>query len=62
MQIYLTEKIGNPELFGGRREELKFFLTWAEGVKQQMSKNTAIPACRKTGKAALLQRLGRKIQ
>ncbi len=57
MQIYLTEKIGNPELFTGRRDELKFFLDWCEGVKGQFSKSTAILSRRKTGKTALLQRL-----
>ncbi|MCP4403027.1 MAG: hypothetical protein GY801_37695 [bacterium] len=57
MQIYLTEKIGNPELFTGRRNELKFFLDWCEGVKGQFSKSTAILSRRKTGKTALLQRL-----
>ncbi|MCP4401064.1 MAG: hypothetical protein GY801_27675, partial [bacterium] len=57
MQIYLTEKIGNPELFTGRRNELKFFLDWCEGIKGQFSKSTAILSRRKTGKTALLQRL-----
>ncbi|MCP4405494.1 MAG: hypothetical protein GY801_50355, partial [bacterium] len=56
-RIYLTEKIGNPELFTGRRNELTFFLEWCEGVKGQFSKSTAILSRRKTGKTALLQRL-----
>lgn len=57
MEIYLTEKIGNPELFTGRRSELTYFLSWVDGVKRQLSKSTAILSRRKTGKTALLQRL-----
>lgn len=57
MQIYLSEKIGNPELFTGRRKELSLFLKWIDGIKRQTSKSTAILSRRKTGKTALLQRL-----
>ncbi|MCP4398836.1 MAG: hypothetical protein GY801_16250, partial [bacterium] len=57
MRIYLTEKIGNPELFTGRRNELTFFLEWCEGVKGQCCKSSAILSRRKTVKTELLQRL-----
>jgi len=57
MAMYLTGKIGNPELFTGRRKELAYFLGWVDGVKRQLSKSTAILSRRKTGKTALLQRL-----
>lgn len=57
MTMYLKEKIGNPDLFTGRKKELAFFLKWIEGIKKEISKSTAILARRKTGKTALLQRL-----
>ncbi len=57
MQIYLKERIGNPELFSGRKQELMSFLKWIDGVKEEISKSTAILSRRKTGKTALLERL-----
>jgi hypothetical protein len=57
MQIYLKEKIGKPELFTGRKKELTGLLLWAENIKEELSKSTAILSRRKTGKSALLQRL-----
>jgi hypothetical protein len=57
MEIYLQEKIGNPDLFTGRKKELAFFLKWIEGIKKEISPSMAILSRRKTGKTALLQRL-----
>ncbi|MCP4405249.1 MAG: hypothetical protein GY801_49110 [bacterium] len=57
MQIYLEEKIGNPELFTGRKKELALFLGWIRNIKKKLSMSTAILARRKSGKTALLQRL-----
>lgn len=57
LNIYLKEKIGNPDLFTGRKKELAFFLKWIEGIKKEISMSTAILSRRKTGKTALLQRL-----
>ncbi len=57
MQTWLEEKIGNPDLFTGRKKELSYFLNWSEKIKQKMSQSTAILSRRKTGKTALLQRL-----
>ena len=57
MQIYLEERIGKPELFTGRKRELAELLTWIDGVKERISKSTAILSRRKTGKTALLERL-----
>ena len=57
MHIYLQEKIGNSDLFTGRKKELAFFLKWIEGIEKEISKSTAILSRRKTGKTALLQRL-----
>ncbi|MCP4398946.1 MAG: hypothetical protein GY801_16810, partial [bacterium] len=57
MHVYLKEKIGNPELFTGRKRELAFYLTWIEHIKRESSQSSAILSRRKTGKTALLQRL-----
>ncbi len=57
MQTYLEEKIGNPELFTGRKRELAFYLHWIERIQQKSSMSSAILSRRKTGKTALLQRL-----
>ncbi|MCP4395990.1 MAG: hypothetical protein GY801_01590, partial [bacterium] len=57
MTVYLKEKIGNPDLFTGRKRELAFFQKWIEGISKEISMSTAILSRRKTGKTALLQRL-----
>lgn len=57
MQIYLKEKIGNPDLFSGRKKELAFFLNWIDRIKREISPSMALLSRRKTGKTALLQRL-----
>ena len=57
MKIWLKERIGNPELFTGRKKELAYFLNWIDRIKQEISLSTAILSRRKTGKTALLQRL-----
>jgi hypothetical protein len=53
----LEEKIGNPDLFTGRKQEIHFFLKWMSNIQQKSSMSTAILSRRKTGKTALLQRL-----
>ena len=57
MRTWLEEKIGNPDLFTGRKKDLAYFLRWTERTKRKISKSTAILSRRKTGKTALLQRL-----
>jgi len=56
-KIYLQEKIGNPDLFTGRKNELSFLLNWVEGIKGELSQSRSLLARRKTGKTAILQRL-----
>ncbi len=57
MEYFLEEKIGDPELFTGRKKELSFFLKWIDDIKYRKSKSTAIMARRKMGKTAILERL-----
>ncbi len=57
MRIWFKERIGNPELFTGRKKELTYFLNWTERIKREISMSTAILSRRKTGKTAIMQRL-----
>ncbi|MCP4151372.1 MAG: hypothetical protein GY757_26750, partial [bacterium] len=57
MNYALEERIGNPELFTGRKEELVFFLEWIDNIKERKSQSTAMLARRKMGKTAIMERL-----
>lgn len=57
MDYALDERIGNPELFTGRKKELRYFLNWISDIKEKKSQSTAVLARRKMGKTALLERL-----
>ena len=57
MDYALEERIGNPDLFTGRKEEIDYFLKWIHDIKERKSQSTAIMARRKMGKTALLERL-----
>jgi len=57
MDYALKERIGKPELFTGRKEELIYFLKWIADIKEEKSQSTAVLARRKMGKTALLERL-----
>jgi hypothetical protein len=57
MDYALEERIGNPDLFTGRKAELDYFLKWINDIKERKSQSTAVLARRKMGKTALLERL-----
>ena len=57
MEYVLKERIGKPDLFTGRKEELSYYLKWIDDIKEEKSQSTAILARRKMGKTALLERL-----
>jgi hypothetical protein len=57
MDYALKERIGKPELFTGRKEELAYFLKWINGIKEEKSQSTALLARRKMGKTAIMERL-----
>ncbi|MCP4150701.1 MAG: hypothetical protein GY757_23340, partial [bacterium] len=57
MEYALEERIGNPDLFTGRKKELAYYLKWINNIKEKKSQSTAILARRKMGKTALLERL-----
>jgi hypothetical protein len=57
MDYALEERIGSPDLFTGRKEEMAYFLKWINDIKERKSMSTAVLARRKMGKTALLERL-----
>lgn len=57
MDYALEERIGNPDLFTGRKEELDYFLKWINDIKERKSQSTALLARRKMGKTAIIERL-----
>jgi hypothetical protein len=57
MDYALEERIGNPDLFTGRKQELTYYLKWINDIKERKSQSIAILARRKMGKTALMERL-----
>jgi hypothetical protein len=57
MDYARKERIGKPELFTGRKEELAYFLKWINDIKEEKSHSTAMLARRKMGKTAIMERL-----
>jgi len=57
MQYPLHEKIGDPDLFVGRKEEFESFHEWIEKMPRLMAQSRVLLARRKSGKTALVQRL-----
>jgi len=57
MEYALEERIGNPDLFTGRNEEVEYFLKWINQIKERKSQSTALLARRKMGKTAIMERL-----
>jgi hypothetical protein len=57
MDYALEERIGNPDLFTGRKAELDYFLKWISNIKEKKSQSSAMLARRKMGKTAIMERL-----
>jgi hypothetical protein len=57
MQYPLTEKIGEPELFVGRKKEFRQINKWLDNIPKRLSKSRVILARRKSGKTAFVQRI-----
>jgi len=57
MQYPLQEKIGNPDLFVGREQELRNFGKWLANIPRKLSPSRVILARRKSGKTAFVQRI-----
>lgn len=54
MQIYLKEKIGNPDLFSGRKKELQRYLQWIEDIKKRtiQKRGHSVPAENRKNRSA----------
>jgi hypothetical protein len=58
IEYAMPEKIGNPELFVGRKEEFDYFLgDWYNYMEGNFAPNQAILSRRKKGESAFMQRL-----
>lgn len=57
MTYTLRERIGDPSLFCGRKQEMELLLEWSENIPREISKSRALLGRRKSGKTAIMQRL-----
>ncbi|MDM8561369.1 hypothetical protein [Candidatus Parabeggiatoa sp. HSG14] len=57
MQYPLSEKIGDPDLFVGRKKEFRLLNKWLKNIPRRLSKSRVILARRKSGKTAIVQRI-----
>ncbi|MCP4218799.1 MAG: hypothetical protein GY765_29475 [bacterium] len=57
MQYPLPERIGEPDLFTGRRKEFEEYQGWINGIPKKLSRSRVILARRKCGKTAFVQRI-----
>jgi hypothetical protein len=61
MQYPLSEEIGNPDLFVGRKKELAMLNDWIKLIPKRLGKSKALFSRRKGGKTSLVQRLFNKL-
>ncbi|MCP4695669.1 MAG: hypothetical protein GY862_02300, partial [Gammaproteobacteria bacterium] len=57
MKYALEERIGDPLLFCGRRQQMELLLKWAGMIPRKTAKSRALLGRRKSGKSAIMQRL-----
>jgi len=53
----IKERIGNPSLFCGRKQEMELLLNWVNRIKIERAKSKALLGRRKSGKTAIMERL-----
>ena len=53
----LEERIGDPSLFCGRKQEMELLLNWIDRIKNKRAKSKALLGRRKSGKSAIMERL-----
>jgi len=51
------ERIGDPSLFCGRKQQMELLMNWVKMIPRQMAKSRALLCRRKSGKSAVMQRL-----
>jgi len=57
MKYALEERIGDPLLFCGRKQEMELLINWVQSIPRKMAKSRALLGRRKCGKSAIMQRL-----
>ncbi len=57
IEFAIRERVGRPENFIGRVAELKYLHTWADNIRQEISRSVAFLGRRKIGKSLILERL-----
>ncbi len=57
MTYALEERIGEPSLFCGRKQEMKLLMEWVDMIPRKASISKALLGRRKSGKTAVMQRL-----
>ncbi|MCP4373384.1 MAG: hypothetical protein GY797_35585, partial [Deltaproteobacteria bacterium] len=53
----IKERVGKPEQFIGRVEELEYLYKWTQNIKKEISRSIAFLGRRKIGKSLILERL-----
>jgi len=57
MKYALEERIGEPSLFCGRKQEMELLMNWSHQIPRKTAKSRALLGRRKCGKSAIMQRL-----
>jgi len=57
IEFAIKERVGNPQNFIGRVEELEYLYTWADNIQHGISRSLAFLGRRKIGKSLILERL-----
>ena len=57
IEFAIKERVGLPENFIGRVEELEYLYTWATNISREISRSIAFLGRRKIGKSLILERL-----
>ncbi|ETR71545.1 MAG: hypothetical protein OMM_02415 [Candidatus Magnetoglobus multicellularis str. Araruama] len=57
IEFAIKERVGKPENFIGRIKELEFLYTWADNIRNEVSRSIAFLGRRKIGKSLILERL-----
>ncbi|HIE02543.1 MAG TPA: hypothetical protein EYP59_20035 [Thiotrichaceae bacterium] len=53
----LEERIGDPNLFCGRKQTMGLLMNWANAIPEKIAKSRVLLGRRKCGKTAIMQRL-----
>jgi len=57
IEFAIKERVGKPKNFIGRIRELEFLYTWADNIRNEISRSIAFLGRRKIGKSLILERL-----